>query len=223
MSASWCAFAAVLLWAGLTACATSRSTRQKFLERVPPPQPLLKATATYGDGAVLAQAWLGSSVRLRKPGEGGPDGDRRGGGEGHLRRPPRGAMSADSAENPFDESGEDRDRYSKEEIDEMYGKVNYQYILPPRLALTLSFVNQSKQTLTLTVTEVNSVMGNFAPRPETLTLGPGQEGSVDPMLSSFDNNFEQLDVTLGMRLGGRTEEKVLHLRRAEEAPPAARR
>ncbi len=208
--------AAALLLAGLTGCATSRSTRAKFLERVPPPQPILNASATYGDGALMVQAWLGSSVRLRKPGEG----DRRSGGEGSYRRPPRGSISQDYEENPFADEGGDRDRYSKDEIDEMYGKVNYQYILPPRLALTLSFVNRGKRPLTVTITEVNSAMGNFAPRPETLTLGPGEEGRVDPMLSSFDNNFEQLDVTIGVRIGGRAEEQVLHLRRTAEPPPA---
>jgi len=218
-TAAWRGLAGGILLAGLTACTTSRSTREKFLERVPPPQPILNATAAYGNGVLEAEAWLGSSVRLRKPGEAGP-GDRRSRDEGHFRRP-SGSISQDYADNPFEEGSEDRDRYSKDEIDEMYGKVNYQYILPPRLALTLSFVNKGKQPLVVTITEVNSVMGNFAPRPETLMLGPGEEGRVDPMLSSFDNNFEALDVTVGIRLGARAEEQVLHLRRTEKAPPPA--
>ena len=90
----------------------------------------------------------------------------------------------------------------------------------PRLALTLTLTNRGTQPIVADLTEVNSAMGNFAPRPETLMLAPGQEGRVDPMLSSFDNNFDELDVTVGMIVGGRAEQHVLHLRRVPEPPEA---
>ena len=54
-----------------------------------------------------------------------------------------------------------------------------------------------------------------------MTLGPGQQGSLDPMLSNLDNNFDELDVTLTVKIGDRRETQVLKLRKVPEPPPAA--
>lgn len=204
---------------GLTACATERGDRKRLLERVPPPQPLLTASAAYGNGTLEVQAWLGPTVRLRKA-DGGPDaaGGRPHAGGHQGRRPDFSSTLpdySDRADAPF-ESG--ANSYSSAEIEEMYGRVNFQYILPPRLALTFTIANQSAQTIALAVADVNSLLGNFAPRPEKFVLAPGQQGSIDPLLSTFDNNFDELDVTLTIRRGDRRETQVLKLRRAQ--PPA---
>jgi hypothetical protein len=208
--------------AGFTACVTEHRDKRKLLERIPPPQPLLSASARYGEGTMAVQAWLGPSVRLRKA-DGQPDATEQGPRTGGRRDRLEGSSSQpadyfDRTSAPFEQGAND---YSNEEIDEMYGRVNYQYILPPRLALTFTFVNASTRTITLTIAEVNSLLGNFAPRPEKLTLAPGQEGSIDPMLSTFDNNFEELDVTLTLRRGGKGETQVLKLRRVQPSPPPA--
>ncbi len=205
---------------GFTACATERGNKQRLLERVPPPQPLLTASARYGEGTLAVQAWLGPSVRLRKS-EGQPDDTEKGSRGGERRDQFDGSSSQptgyfDRTIAPFEQGASD---YSAAEIDEMYGRVNYQYILPPRLALTFTFVNTGSRAVTITITEVNSQLGNFAPRPETLTLAPGKEGSIDPMLSTFDNNFEELDVTLTLKNGGKRETQVLKLRRVPSSPP----
>ena len=208
--------------AGFTACVTEHRDKRKLLERIPPPQPLLSAIARYGEGTMAVQAWLGPSVRLRKA-DGQPDATEQGPRTGGRRDRLEGSSSQpadyfDRTSAPFEQGTND---YSKEEIDEMYGRVNYQSILPPRLALTFTFVNTCTQTIMLTIAEVNSLLGNFAPRPEKLTLAPGQEGSIDPMLSTFDNNFEELDVTLTLRRGGKGETQVLKLRRVQPSPPPA--
>ena len=216
-------FGLLVLGLGLAGCATSRATREKFLERVPPPQPLLNASATFG-GVLTANAWLGPSVRLRKPGEHGEEAGEPAGGSGH-----HGRFRAESQEpdefsrytDPFEENSEDENKYSQEEIDQMYGRVNYQYVLPPRLALTLTFANIGKQRMMVSIDEVSSALGNFAPRPEQLILGPGQEESLDPMLSNLEDNFNELDVTVGVRIGDHRETQVLKLRKVAAPPPAA--
>ncbi|HTX65645.1 MAG TPA: hypothetical protein VMD31_07720 [Opitutaceae bacterium] len=210
----------VLVAAALAGCATSRATREKFLERVPPPQPLLNAAAQFGGGILTAQAWLGPSVRLRKPGEheeeaGAP------GPRDRLRGRNEERDDFSRYTDPFEEDSGDENKYSQEEIDEMYGRVNYQYVLPPRLALTLTFANTGTQRMTVTVTEISSTLGNFAPRPEQLLLGPGQEGALDPMLSNLEDNFNELDVTVGVRIGDRRETQVLKLRHATGPRPGA--
>ena len=210
----------VLVAAALGGCATSRATREKFLERVPPPQPLLTASGTFGGGILTAQAWLGPSVRLRKPGEheeeAGEPGPR---GRFHGRNEERDDFSRYT--DPFQEDSGDENKYSQQEIDEMYGRVNYQYVLPPRLALTLTFANTGTRRLTVTIAEISSTLGNFAPRPEQLILGPGQEGSLDPMLSTLEDNFNELDVTVGVRIGDQRETQILKLRHATGPRPGA--
>ena len=210
----------VLVAAALGGCATGRATREKFLERVPPPQPLLNASGTFAGGILTAQAWLGPSVRLRKPGE----------HEEETSAPgPRGRLHGRNEErddfsrytDPFEEDSGDENKYSQEEIDEMYGRVNYQYVLPPRLALTLTFANTGTRRLTVMIAEISSTLGNFAPRPEQLILGPGQEGALDPMLSNLEDNFNELDVTVGVRIGDRRETQVLKLRHATGPRPGA--
>lgn len=216
--------AAAILFLGLAACATSRSAREKFLERVPPPQPLLNASATYGAGVLTVQAWLGPSVRLRKPGEHPEEAGEAGGDESHRGRFQGASRESDSINgpaDPFDEDGANESEYSQAEIDQMYGRVNYQYVLPPRLALTLTFANPGSKVIMISVVEINSGLGNFVPRPEELTLGPGQQGSLDPMLSNLDYNFDELDLTLTVKIGDRRETQVLKLRKVQEPPPTA--
>jgi hypothetical protein len=212
---------AAFILAGLAACATSRATREKFLERVPPPQPLLTASAAYGDGILAVQAWLGPSVRLKKS-EAEDGADQRGkprGREFDGSRIFNGSVSNERFDDPFQDSAEYGDQYTAQEIDEMYGRINYQYVLPPRLALTFTFVNTGSQPMIVTVIEVSSALGNFAPRPEQLMLKPGQQGSLNPMLSTLENNFDHLEVTLAVKIGERRETQMLRLRRTEEPHP----
>jgi hypothetical protein len=206
----------------LAACTTERGDKRRLLERVPPPQPLLTASAAYGNGAVKVQAWLGPSVRLRKA-DGQPESaaGRPHGGGYRERRVDTSSQPSDYFDRISDPFEAGASSYSSAEIDEMYGRVNYQYILPPRLALTLTIANTSAQAITLAIADVNSLLGNFAPRPEKLTLAPGQQGSIDPMLSTFENNFEQLDVTLTIKRGDQRETQVLKLRRAPPPAPAS--
>ena len=99
----------------------------------------------------------------------------------------------------------------------MYGRIDYEHVRPPRLALTLRFINPGDRPLTFGIADVNSSLGDFAPRPEILTVAPGLPGAVDPMLSNQDNNFEELDVSVAIKIGGKTETHVLHLHRPPEA------
>ena len=109
-------------------------------------------------------------------------------------------------------------KLSPDEINEMYGKKNYDYVLPPRSALIVKFTNHDAKPLTFTIAEVNSVLGNFVPRPETLTLAPGQQRVIDPMLSNFDGNFEEVELTVTVKTGSLKESHVLKLQRGPETP-----
>lgn len=41
------------------------------------------------------------------------------------------------------------------------------------------------------------------------------------MLSNLEDNFDELDLTVTVRIGDRPETQVLKLRKAQEPPPAA--
>ena len=201
---------ALLLVLALGACATEHQNRQRFLARIAPPQPLLTGTAAYGNGAVAVQIWLGPSVRLH-------------GAENKMRgESGRPAAREDAIRHPFAEGSTS---FSREEIDEMYGRTDYEYMRPPRLALTFTFTNAGPAPITFTIVNVDSGLGNYAARPEKYTLAPGQQGSPDPMLSPIEYNFDQLDVTLTLRLGESRETRVVALRPtpAPAAPAAGTR
>ncbi len=202
---------AVAALCGLTACVTNRASRQRFLERVPPPQALLEASTTFGGGALEVRAWLGPTVRLRKERE-HPSSH----GGRFTAEPAR----QDEVENddPFNEP-RNAGRYTNEEITAMYGRVNYEYVTPPRLALTFTLINRTQRPISFRITDANSALGDFAPRPESMTLGPGQEGAVDPMLSTIQDNFDKLEVSITLHLGGSRETQVITLRPAARPPP----
>ena len=83
--------------------------------------------------------------------------------------------------------------------------------MQPRLALTFTFTNSGPQPVEFDLVEVNSLLGNFAPRPEKLSLAPGAEGAMEPMLSNLPPGLEGLEVTLTLKHGNRSETQVLKL------------
>jgi hypothetical protein len=198
--------AALVASAGLVGCASTPSKDKNLLQNIQPPQPVLTETAVYGGEALKAQCWLGPTVRLKKTGK-------KDGGSDHNGQP-RG--EPDSTDSPFRQGAS---KYSPQEIDEMFGRVDYSTVVPPRSALAFRFTNPGAQPITFTIVDVNSALGDFAPRPETLTVAPGQQGSIDPMLSNRDDNFEEMDVTLIIKIGGQKETHILKLHRVPEPRP----
>lgn len=89
----------------------------------------------------------------------------------------------------------------------------------PGQTLRIAFTNRGTSTLTVTVTELNSLLGNFAPQPEKLTIAPGVTASLDPVSGDAGGTLRWLDVTLTLRQGATTENHVLHLV-GDDAPPA---
>jgi hypothetical protein len=81
----------------------------------------------------------------------------------------------------------------------------------PRQMLQITLTNLGGEPVTVAVTDLQSALGNFAVRPEQLTLGPAASGSVNPMFASFPDNLDALDVTLALKIDGRTESRTLRL------------
>jgi hypothetical protein len=96
--------------------------------------------------------------------------------------------------------------------------------MPPAM-LRLHLTNTTAGTVVVEVREVNSELGNFAVRPDKLTMAPGESAAPDPMQSLLGLDTYSLPVTITLRTGGQTETKVLTLRQVEPAeatpPPSA--
>jgi len=89
--------------------------------------------------------------------------------------------------------------------------------MPPAL-LRLRLENPSAATVIVEIREVNSELGNFAIRPDTVTLAPGQVLEVEPMQSLLGVESYALPVTITLRAGGQTQSKILTLRPIAPAP-----
>ncbi len=81
----------------------------------------------------------------------------------------------------------------------------------PRQTLTIRFTNRSDSPVTLAVSELSSLIGNFAPQPERLTIAPGATASLDPVSGDAGGLLNWLDVTIALRQGGAPETRTLHL------------
>lgn len=88
----------------------------------------------------------------------------------------------------------------------------------PALTLRLRLENRGLASLEVHIIELNSALGNFAVRPERLTLAPGESGEVDPMISQLGVIAERVPVKLILRVAGTTEEQTLILGKPAPAP-----
>jgi hypothetical protein len=94
----------------------------------------------------------------------------------------------------------------------------------PAALLRLQLENTSPATVVVEIRDLNSDLGNFAVRPDTVTLNPRQAVETDPMQSKLGLDSYSVPVTITLRAGGRTETKTLtlHLANPPNSPPPSR-
>lgn len=80
----------------------------------------------------------------------------------------------------------------------------------PRQSLGLSLTNRGPSPVLVKITEVNSILGNFVPIPETATLGPGETVALEPMRGSLAN-LDALNLTLALTANGASEKQEIVL------------
>lgn len=88
----------------------------------------------------------------------------------------------------------------------------------PALTLRLQLENRGTADVEVQIVELSSDLGNFAVRPERVTLVPGQSGEVDPMISQLGVVAQTIPVTLILRVAGQTESQTLILAKPANAP-----
>ncbi len=79
----------------------------------------------------------------------------------------------------------------------------------PPVTLRVLLENRGTETLEIEVSEVSSDLGNFAPRPASLTIEPGGKATLDPMISQLGVTSDTIPLKLTVRSGGRAETQVV--------------
>ena len=213
----------------LTAC--EGPDRKAMIEEARHSVPPMAGNQTYFDGQIAVHLTLGGNAR-----ESGVSGGPAGGpnkmkgmkdvnmGEGNFGAGPGNAGSGFG--NPMGGDSEHTARGSQSGtyqgnpgmghvIDNDEGEPDHmrrrREAEMPGALMQLRLENTSAATVVVEIRDVISDLGNFAVRPSTVTLGPGQTLETDPMLSKLGVDSYSVPVTITLRAGGQTETKTLTL------------
>ena len=201
----------------LFAACESHPDRHAMMEEARHSVPPMAANESFFDGAVIAHLTLGSDTGAGggpdsdsdkggggRGGAGGGGGGRRHGGGGGMggggggMRQGGGQSGGDGAPSPAMRTSN----------------------MPPAM-LRLRLENTTAAAIDIEVRGMDSELGDFAVRPDKLTIQPGQSEEPDPMESLLGVDTYSLPVTLTLRSAGRTETKVLTLQLLKPATPPA--
>lgn len=209
---SACLAAVTLL---LAACET-RPDRHAMNEEAHHSVPPMAADEPFFNGSVIAHLTLRGDVG----GGGGPDSDSDkggshggGGGGGRHGGGRSGGMGGGSGRGRSASSGDSTSSTDGSSASSMHRSAM------PAAVLRLRLENTTPATLEVEVRDLDSALGDFAVRPDKLTIVTGESEEPDPMESLLGVDSYDLPVTVSLRLGGKTETKILTLHLVNPAPP----
>ena len=165
-----------------------------------PPPPTMQGYGEFFEGKILVEASLGRGFRMR-PGKMKEMENRRGRGD----------------DSPF------VDVYYLDDSEE----AESQYFIPrmnnstlPPVALRLRATNQMQEPVEIEFIECDSLLGNFAVRPEKITIAPGETGAPHPMTSLLGFSDGEFQLKIGIKVGSAQETKILTMRMIKNATAA---
>ncbi len=91
--------------------------------------------------------------------------------------------------------------------------------LPP-VTLHLILTNAGADAVTVTISDFESEMGNFAIEPDTLTLAPGQSAEPTSMVSQLGVSSDEIPFKVTLRIGKTRETQTVLARIIQGAAPA---
>lgn len=191
----------------LLAACESRPDRREMMEEARHSIPPMAANEPFFDGAVIAHLTLTSAAG----GGGGTGGDSEGGARasGHGGGGGRHGGGGGRHQGGGNPGGGDGASSPAMHASAM-----------PAAMLRLRLENTTSYAVDVEVRDLNSELGDFAVRPDKLSLQPGQSDEPDPMESLLGLDTYSLPVTITLRSAGRTETKVLTLQVVKAAPDA---
>lgn len=200
---------------GLALAACSSPSRHERAEAEPAaPKPIaMRGENTFFDGALRAELTVSRGRTVPFAGKGGGEG---GSGRKHHRG---GDDEADPTYyNVYSHTGDkDKDKDDPIAIIQVGG-------WGPAVTIKLKLENTSKATMAVEIRDLNSDLGNFAVRPDKVSLAPGQSVEPDPMVSELGVTSDTIPVSLTLRYKGKTEKRdvvLVNLFTPGSTPPAA--
>jgi hypothetical protein len=82
----------------------------------------------------------------------------------------------------------------------------------PPVTLKVVFENKGTQPMDVEIREVNSELGNFAPRPSSVTIGPGGKATLEPMISQLGVTSNEIPLKVGVRIGDRSDTQTIYVK-----------
>jgi hypothetical protein len=198
----------------LLAGCESRPDRHAMVEEARHSVPPMAANEAFFDGAVIAHLTLGSDA-----GAGGGPGDDSSGGSGHGSGGMSGGMGGRHGGGHGGGMGGGGTRQGGDSSggDGASPSSMHRSNMPPAM-LRLRLENTTAVAVEVEVRGLDSELGDFAVRPDKLTIAPGRSEEPDPMESLLGVDTYSLPVTVTLRYAGRTETKVLTLQLLKPAP-----
>lgn len=181
--------------------------------RMRPNQPTLTDTAQFLDGTLKAELRL-EPISFASDGGPGGNGDKGGGGKHRGRR--GGFAGGGGARSPEEMGGTLPD-------DSGDGAPMPRPAMSaiPTVELRAKFTNDSEMPLVFAVTDVISGLGNFAVRPDRLSLAPHESGELEAMPATYPDVINELAVEIRVRHAGKNESRSLRLHGVSSPAPAA--
>jgi hypothetical protein len=190
----------------LDAVAAGSSSRIKGKE-LPVPQPavihIMEASGEFYEGKVGVEVHFGRAPRLQRSGE--------------LTTSGTGKVVVDAPKDDGKGRGK-RDARPGGGGRKEGRETNIREERNPATQMRLTLTNRGAVPLVLEVIEFSSALGNFAVKPDKITVAPGASTETDPMFSRLGIPTEDVPVKVRLRCSGVSEQQTLVLK----MPAAAR-
>jgi hypothetical protein len=222
--------ALLLILAGCSSDSSPGERREGFAGGHSKPPTPMAGQESFFDQQILAEITVGAeALPPGGPDQGGGDqgnngsggGRRHGGGGMNVRGGTGGGVGGNLSGNiPFGGGGGSGDRPARSSDDDVGSYHGSHAVMGGRpVEIHLRFTNKGTAPVTLVIDDFTSPLGNFAVRPESLTIDAGQSAETEPMSSQLAGLYSEADATLVLRVGGKTEKKTFTLH-AVVPPPA---
>jgi hypothetical protein len=104
--------------------------------------------------------------------------------------------------------GKDKSDYTYQKYTDSENKQMLGSPLPP-VTLHLILTNKARNSVTITMVDFDSDMGNFAVDPDTLTIGPGLTAEPTPMVSELGVNSDVIPFKVTLKYGATRETRTI--------------
>jgi hypothetical protein len=153
-------------------------------------QVVMAGTGTYFGGILVAKVTVGRGI-----------GHGLGKGSGHRS------------------GGSDEDRKTYQDYADTDHKVIMGAPLPP-VTLHLILTNAGPGTLSVTIDDFDSDLGNFVVDPEVISLAPGETAEPIPMVSQLGVSSDDIPFTVSLIVAGQKETRTIEVKDVVDAPAA---